>query len=165
MRIEIYKMYGFKNVKMGYLFDTVEEKVYSNLQQKNKTNYGALMGSKSTRGRFWKLQTRYPEYPQTVLLSTLRERAKDYQRHVLQQVEEFIEKDKQDMSISSPSTKGWIIGTVENGSIKLSSSPKIHETSESAKNEVNRLAQMNAGTKFVVLRIENYVQAASTVWS
>lgn len=162
MRIEINKMYGFKSVKTGYLFDTVEEKVYSNLQQQNKTNYSALMGSRSTSGRFWKLQTQFSNYQLNVLLSTLRERAKDYQRQI---VEETLEKGKRDMSISSPSTKGWIIGTVENGSIKLSSSPKIHETSESAKNEVNRLAQLNAGTKFVVLRIENYVQAANTVWS
>ena len=64
----------------------------------------------------------------------------------------------------SNQVKGWIIGSIVNGSIKLSTNPKVHVNESDAKSEIERLAITNKGTTFVKVKVENYVVSGGVQW-
>ena len=58
----------------------------------------------------------------------------------------------------------YIIGTVVGDSVVLSKAPKLHDNHTSAKIEASRLAKLEPGTKFAVLKVVNTVVAGGLVW-
>jgi hypothetical protein len=59
--------------------------------------------------------------------------------------------------------RGYIIGTVQEDALTFGSNPVIHMTSNSVDLEIERLAALYPGTKFVKLRIEGAL-TVGTVW-
>lgn len=50
--------------------------------------------------------------------------------------------------------KGFIIATIENGALSFGSNPAIHTTEKSVNSEIERLACLLPGTRFVKLQIQ-----------
>ena len=65
----------------------------------------------------------------------------------------------------------WVVGSIipadtyNADGISLSRSPRHHPSKKSAQDEAERLARLEVGKKFVVLKIEGIVVAQNTVWS
>jgi hypothetical protein len=60
--------------------------------------------------------------------------------------------------------RGWIIGTVNEGAITFGLNPAIHTVEQSVNDEIDRLAKLRPGVKFVKLQIQGAVTAGSVVW-
>jgi hypothetical protein len=60
--------------------------------------------------------------------------------------------------------KGSIIATFEDGKLHFGSTPAIHMTPQSLKAEMERLAILRPGVKFVSLQITGSVVAAGVTW-
>lgn len=60
--------------------------------------------------------------------------------------------------------KGWIIARVDGNSLSLSSSPQVHLTDGSVRDELQRLAIQKPGTKYVSLKIGDAVVAGGITW-
>ncbi len=59
----------------------------------------------------------------------------------------------------------YIIGTCTNGNFSVSPNPAEHTNLALAKREAERLATVNPGKEFVVLKIEGKVKAQTVAWS
>jgi hypothetical protein len=60
--------------------------------------------------------------------------------------------------------RGWIIGTVEEGALTFGLKPAIHTVEDSVNAEIDRLAKLRPGKKFVKLQIQGAVTAGKVVW-
>lgn len=61
-------------------------------------------------------------------------------------------------------TKGFVIATVQDSILVFGSKPKIHLTEDSAKAEVERLAQKSPGVQIVYLQIKGGAVAEGMRW-
>jgi hypothetical protein len=60
--------------------------------------------------------------------------------------------------------RGWIIGTVDEGALTFGLKPAIHTVEDSVDGEIDRLAKLRPGQKFVKLQIQGAVTAGAVVW-
>jgi hypothetical protein len=58
----------------------------------------------------------------------------------------------------------WIVGSVTQGTLSFSSTPRQHQGEAEAAREAQRLAIENPGKTFVIAKIEKKVTASSIVW-
>ena len=58
----------------------------------------------------------------------------------------------------------WIVGSVTQGTLSFSSTPRQHQRESEAAREAQRLAIDNPGKTFVIAKIEKKVTASSIVW-
>lgn len=58
----------------------------------------------------------------------------------------------------------WIVGSVTQGTLSFSSTPRQHQRESEAAREAQRLAIENPGKTFVIAKIEKKVTASSIVW-
>jgi exoribonuclease II len=61
-------------------------------------------------------------------------------------------------------SKGYMIATVENGRILFAKSPTIHLTQNSVEAEMERLALISPGTKFIYVKICKSVVSGGVTW-
>jgi hypothetical protein len=66
---------------------------------------------------------------------------------------------------TKPIKGGYVIATIVNDVLVFSSKPRVHESMDSVKTEMLRLAQSNPGVTFVSLKIDQMVVAPQVVWS
>lgn len=60
--------------------------------------------------------------------------------------------------------KGFMIGTVQGTALSFAKTPTIHTTEASVKSEAERLARLQPGIKFVIVKVCNVVVASSVSW-
>jgi hypothetical protein len=60
--------------------------------------------------------------------------------------------------------RGWIIGSVEEGALTFGLKPAIHTVEDSVNAEIDRLAKLRPGKKFVKLQIQGAVTMGAVVW-
>ena len=58
----------------------------------------------------------------------------------------------------------WIVGSVTQGTLSFSSTPRQHQRESEAAQEAQRLAINNPGKTFVIAKIDKKVTASSIVW-
>lgn len=60
--------------------------------------------------------------------------------------------------------KKCVVGTIRNGGLSFSSSPKLHDSRKSAEDEALRLAQSQPGTRFAVCEVVSTVCVGDVSW-
>lgn len=73
--------------------------------------------------------------------------------------------DNQSKGVVQVKKGQYVVGSVIDGILKLSSCPKIHASEVEAKLEAARLASSIPGKEFVVLSVVGVVKATGVVWS
>ena len=67
---------------------------------------------------------------------------------------------------SAQSGHGWLIGGYrDDGSVGFSQTPHLHTTESSVDAEIERLAKLSPGKRFIKVRIEAIVQAGGVSWT
>jgi hypothetical protein len=140
-------------IDVGQQFDRVAKNIYLYDNKSGKmfyfTKYGNIINCTSVDGKYPLLSVYGHSQTEWVSIESL------------VNVKSNQEENKMNQKDNS---KGFIIGNLHDGVVKLSSTPMVHGTMLSAKNEINRLAIAHSGTKFVLLEIKNYVVANAVTW-
>lgn len=58
----------------------------------------------------------------------------------------------------------YIVASGDGKNMSISSTPKIHTDERSARTEAERLANLNPGTAFTVMKVEGTVKSSGIVW-
>lgn len=163
--IPVNSLVGFAQISDGYMFNTETNQLLSN----KNGSYVPLNGSVRDGIRRYNLQykkeyqTRWAK-SRSVKHVEVSYRAAEAAKRLgsIGTTNKLVEAAK---AQAQKQTKGWVIGSILNGSIKLTTSPKVHETEASANAEIERLADTNKGTTFVKLKVENFVVSGGVQWS
>lgn len=71
-----------------------------------------------------------------------------------------------DAAAPAKSGHGWLIGGYrDDGSVGFSQTPHLHTTEASVNTEIERLAKLSPGKRFIKVRIEAIVQAGGVSWT
>lgn len=58
----------------------------------------------------------------------------------------------------------YIIVSGDGSNMSISSTPKVHTDAKSARTEAERLANLNPGTAFSVMKVEGTVKSSGILW-
>ena len=159
----VFDMKRVNSVFVGYYMDANGEVYSAKAVQGRLTR---LAGSNTASGRYYTLNGR--SYRHDWLKAQIMTRL-DFKQEVSQAVKAAQVASPADRSHASTveagiAAKGYMIGRLQSNAIVLGSEPKIHTTLKSVNSEMERLAGVYPGVKFVRLKIDGSVVAGGVKW-
>lgn len=154
--IPVNSLEGFRQISDGYFFNTETSQLLSN---KKDGSFAILSGSVRNGTRRYNLQLKR-EYKTNWVKS-------DYVKHE-DLAKKAIEASKLIETAKSQSRgqkKGWVIGFIQDGYIRLDIFPEVYETEAEVNAEIERQAHDDEGMTFVKLKVENFVVSGGVQWS
>lgn len=121
-----------------------------------KTDLATAMGLKSTAGRLGTM------HAQSAVARHVQRQAEDAAT-----IANLVAAGKRHHAAdvnSGIKARGWVIGAVEDGALTFGLKPAIHTTEQSVNDEIDRLAKLRPGKKFVKLQIQGAVTVGAVVW-
>lgn len=157
---------GFQRIDGGYFFNTETSQLLSN---KKDGSLAVLAGSVRNGIRRYNLQLKN-EYKTIWVKSAfvkhddLAKKAIEYAKRLglVETPNKLVEAAK---AQARGQKKGWVIGFIQDGYIKLDTFPKVYENEDEVNAEIERQALDDKGMTFVKLKIENFVVCGGVQWS
>lgn len=146
---------GFDRVADGYFWNKEDNSLYSN---KVGGYLVRLLGNVNGSARRYTLQVKagrryFPSETMSVRQDLIKSTVGN--RLMLKETS---------AKVVAPS-KGWIIGSMIDGKLSISPTPKIHTTDASVNTEIERLAKLNPGKYYVKMKLEAFAKAGGVSWS
>lgn len=162
--VSVYDMSRVSSNYKGYYMDAAGE-IYSALP--GRAWMIRLSGSNTASGRYYTLNQR--SYRHDALKSQFLNRL-DFKQEFSKPVEvteaRVSSSDRSHAATidAGVSAKGYLIGRVQGNAIVLGSKPAIHLTLKSVNSEMERLASVHPGVKFVRMKIDGSVVSGGVRW-